>query len=364
MAHMAWIRVPAPTPVVTASSASWQRARRPPLCSASPLSKRAIDEPVPTLGPVAAAVNRVLQLKPLLQRAQSSATEMMRTRGSSIGADWAEHKAYVERLAPEQHLERLVQSDTLRRLPQYYNVSFHAYQAGNRCWSAAMDADVATLTVHSTLFDEENPSLLGDEQMRFNFCSTICMYLEDEVDDARCVVDVGASTGLSTRHLLRTFSNADIVALDLSEHMLAVASALLEHDGLTERVSFVHAAAEDMPRVVQRRDVDAVVMSLVAHELPRGALGQILEAAFELMEEDALLAILEIDPDAPAAGRLLSNPFFRGLFRSTEPYLDDYLTLDLPRAISEAGFTFVAKHGVSPRHAAFIAYKPRASDHT
>jgi hypothetical protein len=65
-----------------------------------------------------------------------------------------------------------------------------------------------------------------------------------------------------------------------------------------------------------------------------------------------------MNPASPAFQRIFSNPFPYVAFKSTEPYLLDYVTLDLHAAIAGQGFLAPRQMENSPRHRTVLAVKP------
>lgn len=65
-----------------------------------------------------------------------------------------------------------------------------------------------------------------------------------------------------------------------------------------------------------------------------------------------------MNPASPAIGRFMMNPFAYAAFKSTEPWLVDYLTLDIEAAIQEAGFAATERGPSTPRHITIVARKP------
>ena len=71
------------------------------------------------------------------------------------------------------------------------------------------------------------------------------------------------------------------------------------------------------------------------------------------------MAIMEMDPASPAFARIFANPFAYTAFKSTEPWLMDYMTLDLHAALRDAGFAApVLQASNTPRHRTVVARKP------
>ena len=187
------------------------------------------------------------------------------------------------------------------------------------------------------------------------------------------VVDLGCSVGLSTRELGRVFPRASLIGIDLSPQMLSVfdhlqslpdsqakLDAIPEAAGAIEpnarRAKLIHAAAEETG--LESDSVDVASLHLVAHELPQTATRAILAEAFRILKPGGVVVLGEMDPGSPAFGRVLNSPFAFAAFRSSEPHLLEYISLDVPRAAREAGFVGVRTGAHSPRHFTLVGVKP------
>jgi TRAP-type C4-dicarboxylate transport system substrate-binding protein len=69
------------------------------------------------------------------------------------------------------------------------------------------------------------------------------------------------------------------------------------------------------------------------------------------------MSIMEMNPASPAFQRIFANPFAYTAFKSTEPWLEEYVGLDLAGALQEAGFSGVSQQENSPRHRTVVAVK-------
>ena len=70
--------------------------------------------------------------------------------------------------------------------------------------------------------------------------------------------------------------------------------------GVRERLSFVHAAAENTG--LPSGSVDLVSICLVFHELPQSATRAVLQEAFRVLRPGGALAIMEMDPTTGEEG--------------------------------------------------------------
>jgi hypothetical protein len=73
------------------------------------------------------------------------------------------------------------------------------------------------------------------------------------------------------------------------------------------------------------------------------------------------MCIMEMNPSSPAFQRIFGNVFAYTAFKSTEPWLMEYYTLDLHGAMTEAGFEQPRQAENSPKHRTVVAAKPLSS---
>lgn len=65
----------------------------------------------------------------------------------------------------------------------------------------------------------------------------------------------------------------------------------------------------------------------------------------------------EMNPASPSFKVVLGNPIAYAAFKSTEPWLLDYMALDLAELAQSVGFVHVAETSSTPSHKTFIACK-------
>lgn len=66
----------------------------------------------------------------------------------------------------------------------------------------------------------------------------------------------------------------------------------------------------------------------------------------------------EMDPASEGFQRIFRSPFAYAAFKSTEPWLMEYISLDVPAMLREAGFCSVLRASSTPRHFTMVAVKP------
>ncbi len=96
---------------------------------------------------------------------------------------------------------------------------------------------------------------------------------------------------------------------------------------------------------------------LVCHELPQAATRALFREAHRVLKPGGMLSVMEMDPTTPAFNRILSNPFAFTAFKSTEPWLNEYIMLDMPREMADCGFGQPRTKNSTPRHKTVVAVK-------
>lgn len=309
-------------------------------------------------------VEVLFSFPPLFNFAASQARKMIVDRGESLGLNFAEQ---IERLrSVDWDAEIAKVNDPSVRVPSYYFAPFHAYPHGNLSMEAALEVTVAAQSVHASVMDPAGKALdpEGDRKLRISYSQCILSLM----DAMHCnplqvqhVLDVGAATGLSSLSLLKTFPMAKVTGIDLSPHFIAVGRYMQrEREKLNgkhkEPLSFVYGAAEETN--FPDNSFDLVSMCLVCHELPEAASRAIFKEAARILRPGGVLSIMEMNPSSKAFQRVLSNPIPYAVFKSTEPYLMEYIQMDIHQAIMDSGFEQPRQLENSPRHRTILAQKP------
>jgi len=84
---------------------------------------------------------------------------------------------------------------------------------------------------------------------------------------------------------------------------------------------------------------------------------EILREAYRILPPNGAIAIMDMDPESPAFQRVAGNPFAFAAFKSTEPWIREYMSLDLYATLRSCGFTDVRVLANSPRHRTVVAFK-------
>ncbi|BAZ10218.1 type 11 methyltransferase [Calothrix sp. NIES-4071] len=287
-------------------------------------------------------VNGVLAIKPLASFAKHQARQMMIKRAHELGVPWKNEVELLKTRDWQADLAEVKNPDL--SYPDYYLTSFHAYETGNMSWLAAFEVESAAYAVHAKIWQDEGAQ--GDTKLRQNYHNILKKHISNP---PQTVLDMGCSVGMSTFALQELYPNAQVTGLDLSPYFLAVAHYRAQER--QSKINWVHAAAESTG--LPDAEFDLVSIFLVCHELPQFATRQIFAEARRLVRPGGHLAIMDMNPKAEAFKMM--PPYVFTLLKSTEPYLDDYFSLDIEQALIEAGFAAPVIASNSPRHRTIIA---------
>jgi ubiquinone/menaquinone biosynthesis C-methylase UbiE len=287
-------------------------------------------------------VNTVLAIKPLANLAKHQARQMMVKRAEKIGVPWTKTVQELRSLDWENHWQQVYNPQL--QYPDYYCCSFHAYEQGNLSWDAAFEVEVAARAVHAGIWSGAGAA--GDAKLRQSYHEIVKSQIPTS---PQAILDVGCSVGMSTFALQTLYPQAKITGLDLSPYFLAVAHHRSQQRHL--EIEWVHAAAEATG--LPDGAYDLVSIFLVCHELPQSATQQILREMRRLLRPGGYLAIMDMNPQSEIYAKM--PPYVLTLLKSTEPYLDEYFTLDVAQAIVEAGFHPPTITRNSPRHQTIVA---------
>jgi ubiquinone/menaquinone biosynthesis C-methylase UbiE len=288
-------------------------------------------------------VNSILAIKPLAEFAKTRARKMMIERAEKIGVPWRENVKNLRDHDWQSELVR-VENPTLT-YPEYYVCSFHAYEQGNLSWEAAWEVESAAYAVHSTIYSKP-PNAQGDPTLRQNYHHVLQEQIFFSPQD---ILDVGCSVGMSTFALQDTYPEAKITGLDLSPYFLAVAN--YNSGKRNSQINWLHAAAENTG--LADASFDLVSSFLVFHELPQSAAKSIFAEARRLLRPNGYFAMMDMNPRSEVYKKM--PPYILTLLKSTEPYLDQYFTLDVEKELVAAGFKPPTINSISPRHRVIVA---------
>jgi len=309
--------------------------------------------------PLGWLIERVLAVEPLRQILFWQARRLIIGTAEGRGIAWRARREALQAMA-----EPLLPASTnpATRPPTYYRARFHAYREGNLCWQAACEAEQATDAMALRVWPEEplQPAE-AQERLRQAIFAAIAPSLQGPVQR---VLDLGCSVGVGTRALkdwleARQGEAVAVEGLDLSPQMLAVARAreaeragspALQREGSPITV-WHHAAAEATG--LPSGAYDLITLQFVCHELPGEATRAVLAEAARLLRPGGVIVQVDQDPDSEVIRRLPAP--IATLLKSTEPYLEDYFSLDLPAELEAAGFHLVRRVPCDHRHRVLVA---------
>jgi ubiquinone/menaquinone biosynthesis C-methylase UbiE len=308
-------------------------------------------------------VNFLLGITPLFDWAKKRARKMMIERAESIGVPWREAAAQLQARDWQAEFDAVNHPDL--EYPDYYLQSFHAYKEGNLGWVPATEVELAAYAVHARIW--QDAGVEGDPRLRQSFHAVL---KEAVPTPPKQIVDLGCGVGMSTFALQDTFVGAAVTGVDLSPYFLAMAEyrSQLRQAGIGNGLqlqstiepslqlqpTWVHATAESTG--LPAASYDLVSACLMFHELPQMAALQILQEAKRLLRPGAYLAIMDMNPQSEAFAKM--PPYVLTLLKSTEPYMDEYFSLDLLDAIVKAGFSTPKLICNTPRHRTIVAQLP------
>jgi ubiquinone/menaquinone biosynthesis C-methylase UbiE len=287
-------------------------------------------------------VNGILSVKPLFNLAKHQARQMMIKRAEKIGVNWFQE---VEKLQARDWANDLTQVQNPQlTYPDYYVTSFHAYETGNLSWQAAFEVESAAYAVHAKIWQDFQAQ--GDAKLRESYHNILKSSISQPPKD---ILDLGCSVGMSTFALQEIYPQAKITGLDLSPYFLAVANYRSQQR--QSNINWVHAQAESTE--LADNSFDLVSIFLMCHELPQSATKKIFAEARRVLRPGGHLTIMDMNPKSEIYKKMPTYVFT--LLKSTEPYLDEYFTLDIEQALIEAGFKTPSITSNSPRHRTVIA---------
>jgi ubiquinone/menaquinone biosynthesis C-methylase UbiE len=295
-------------------------------------------------------VNALLAVKPLAKFAKHQAREMIIKRAEAIGVAWRDDVKFLRSrgtsspFSPQWETDLATITNPKLEYPDYYLTSFHAYDAGNMSWDAAMEVEVAAYSVHAKIFAETGKS--GDARLRQSYHDLIIQTLDTPPEQ---ILDLGCSVGMSTFAMQAVYPDAHLTGVDLSPYFLSIANYRAQQQ--LKQIDWVHAAGESTG--LPSASYDLVSLFLICHELPQTATRAIFQEARRLLKPGGHIAIMDMNPASEIYSQMA--PYILTLLKSTEPYLDRYFTLDLAAELVASGFQTPQITANTPRHRTAIA---------
>merc|ERR1711988_1948932 len=246
-------------------------------------------------------------------------------------------------------------TDSAVTIPEYYYAPIHAYNDGNLCWESALEEDLWSKLMIAPLY---NNALDGDVQMRQKWLDITETAV---VGKPKKAVDLGCGTGLSMYMLDSKFpSLQEITGVDLSTYKLAICEEkrLSLPESKAPKYNIYHAAAEDTK--LESNTQDLASLCLVAHESPRWVSKAIFTEAYRVLKPGGSFTLLDLDKDN--LENLLANPFVAAIYKQTEPYMGEFLSLQPKEDLQECGFEVTTIGQASRSHRVYVARKPLGTE--
>ncbi|MBE9137567.1 class I SAM-dependent methyltransferase [Nodosilinea sp. LEGE 07088] len=198
--------------------------------------------------------------------------------------------------------------------PNYYKTSnFHGVENGYLSVDAALTYDPITQYVLPP----------GETWVRESLVKAI-------KGEPRRILDLGCGTGTTTRMLKRRFANAEVIGLDLSPQMLAMADYKARAADVAVTFRHGNAMATGLPAA----SFDVVCATLLFHETPPAVAKTILAEALRLLTPGGQVLVLDGNQRTLRATDWLSNIF-------EEPFIRDYSQGNVDAWLGYAGFEAV-----------------------
>lgn len=166
------------------------------------------------------------------------------------------------------------------------------------------------------------------------------------------ILDVGCGPGIATRALARLFPEAEVTGIDLSPPILRWARRDAEEKGI-RNVHFYHGDFGDL-RAWPDGHFDAVIESYVFHEVPAAQSRVGIGEMIRVTRPGGRLVFVDWPPPETEAEYQRRVKFLT----ITEPYMLEYLALDLENYLVEQGLENVTRHTVVVRNMLVTADKP------
>ena len=241
--------------------------------------------------------------------------------------------------------------------PDYYLKPFHAYAEGNLCWLAAVEAEPATYSMALRVYPKERITAEeAQRRLRDSYTDALRAHVEAHgAGEPETIVDVGCSVGMSTRYISEAFPNSQMIGLDLSPHMLAVAKRRDEGRPGAERRRWVHGLGEATG--MADASVDVVSLAFVIHECPESATRALMTEAARILKPGGTFVMTDNNPKSAVIQNL--PPALFTLMKSTEPHSNEYYQVDVEGLLEECGFEHVHSEQTDPRHRTVLGSKKK-----
>ncbi|KAL4427656.1 hypothetical protein ABPG75_001745 [Micractinium tetrahymenae] len=363
-----------------------QRAFRPQAVAQSTSSPAGVPKPKWAGDDLLSRLVNVVINSPLFGVLKEGARKRIKQTAESRGVPWQHRVFELEHSGVFEIKEEI--EDKALVYPSYYTRAFHGYDEGNLSWLAALEAEPATDVMALLPWAKNEAELTGPAaqvRLRQATLTAIRKFAADnKLKEPKHILDAGCSVGICTRWLAGEYPSADVVGMDLSPYMLAVAELrerqweqrqALQRSGASPAAAPAADAAavgaDAIPGSTRRRRItyrhgmleqsglpsksqDLVAVQFLIHECPADIISQMIQECKRLLRPGGMLAFVDINPDS-AAGRSMP-PAVATLMKATEPWTDEYYFYPLEKEMAKAGFRHVSNSELDPRHRIVIGH--------
>ncbi len=233
--------------------------------------------------------------------------------------------------AAKRHPERLVLDPALA-LPDYVE-QVDTHQHGGGIWSDACDAfayETSSSAYSFSLFNPRSPMDVYAAAARAI------------APQAKAILDLGCTSGGSTRALKRAFPDAKVTGIDVAAPTMMLAHLRTLEEGL--EIHWRQANAENLPN--EHGSADLVASHWLYHEMPPAAVRRSLREARRVLKKGGgFLAYDMYLVPGGAIGRWLQAGYAA---RNNEPFAHTYAGMDMKAELEAAGFTGIEMRVAHP----------------
>lgn len=301
--------------------------------------------------PLSRLVSALISIKPLFAVMSLAARQVFIGSAEKNGVPW--RKLSEECLASDVYAEKDLLEDKSVVYPDYYVKNFHCYPEGNLSWKAASEVEAATASMIIRAIPTAKDPEEATKVLRGNWLRAVedHHFAHSGGREIKDVLDVGCSVGISTRCLADKFPSAQVTGLDLSPYFVAVAQHKDKKESAAglrreKAIRWVHALGEDTG--LPAASFDIVSLAFVIHECPQHATKALLKEAFRLLRPGGTVALTDNSPKSKIIQSL--PPAIFTLMKASEPWMDEYYSLNLEELMHEVGFANVKSVLTDPRH--------------
>lgn len=276
-------------------------------------------------------------------------------RAALKGIDWNNITDYYKLPTSMCELEKLKEKLENKQIfyPEYFLQAFHGYDDGNMNWLAAQENEAAALSMSANYW-KDVLAMDSEQWVRHNVTKNVRNYLrQNQLADPAFILDVGCSGGISTEYIQKGFPNATyIYGLDLSPYFVAVGAFRAQN--AHKDIRYVHANAESTS--FQNASFQLIICNFLFHEVPQDATQVILREMYRVLDDNGVIAIVDLDPETLRSDQLLSQ-FRKWAFEVTEPHIYGYYDSNMTAALEKNGFQNVRRVKNDPINAIWFGSK-------